>query len=307
MGLFSRKKTDQSLYLSLEKTRTSLGDKIKALFKRSAFDPKFFEELEEDLILSDVSVDTTLELLGNFRKQLEEKKQKKTLENPLSEFESMVTKLLPENNFDIDEKKLNILFVFGVNGVGKTTSIGKLAYLFKSQGLKVIVAGADTYRAAAGEQLDIWCERAGVPLVKHEGKSKPSAVIYDAVEAAVARGIQVLIVDTAGRLHNRESLMEELKKLNKILSDKAPNALKYNLLVVDANTGQNALQQTKSFNESVGIQGVLISKMDSTAKGGIAITLAHQHNIPVVFMGTGEKIEHLAYFDKETFIKSIFE
>jgi fused signal recognition particle receptor len=215
--------------------------------------------------------------------------------------------MIPENNFDIEEDNLNILFVFGVNGVGKTTSIAKLAHKFKSQGLDLLVAAADTYRAAAVDQLDIWCDRVGVHLVKHEGKSKPSAVIYDAIDSALARKKQVLIVDTAGRFHNRENLLEELKKLNKILNEKAPHAKRYNLLVVDATTGQNAVEQADRFNESVGINGVFLSKMDSTAKGGIALTMAHQHNIPVVFIGTGEKLENVEYFKKHIFVKSIFE
>ena len=269
MGLFSKKPKTETLYRQLSKTGQTLGGKIRGIFSKNRFDAAFFEELEEDLIMADVSVDTALELMKKLETELKSKPNKDRA--PLEVFESLIESFMPENNFDIDESRLNILFVFGVNGVGKTTSIAKLSNLFLSQGLSVLVAAADTYRAAAADQLTVWCERTGVPLVKHEGKSKPSAVIYDAVEASIARKIQVLIVDTAGRLHNRDHLMEELKKLNKILSDKAPDAKKYNLLVVDANTGQNAVMQTKSFHDSVGIQGVLMSKMDSTAGGALPL------------------------------------
>lgn len=308
MGLFKKKSKEAApLYEHLEKAQVSLGSKLRGLFKKEIFDGEFYENLEEDLIMADVSLESTLELVRNLQKKLSEKGKKISQTEALAYFEKTLEDLLPENNFDIDENNLNIIFVFGVNGVGKTTSIAKLSTLFKSQGLSIIVAAADTYRAAAVDQLDTWCSRVGVPLVKHTGKSKPSAVIYDALEAAIARKAQVLIVDTAGRLHNRESLMQELSKLNKILSDKAPNALKYNLLIVDATTGQNAVSQAKNFNESIGINGVFLSKMDSTAKGGIALTLAHQLSIPVVFLGTGEKPENIEYFDKERYVKSVFE
>lgn len=304
MALFFKKKKNTTVYQQLSKTEKSLGSKIRGLFSKNRFDATFFEELEETLIMADVSVETTLELMKKLEVLLKQKENKN--QSPLALFESLILSFIPDNNFDINPETLNIIFVFGVNGVGKTTSIAKLASLFLSQELSVLVAAADTYRAAATEQLVEWCKKVKVPLVKHEGKSKPSAVIYDAIEASLARKVQVLIVDTAGRLHNKENLMEELKKLNKILADKAPQAKKYNLLVVDANTGQNAIMQTKNFNESVGINGVLMSKMDSTAKGGIALTLAHELSIPVVFMGLGEKVEDLCYFEPTSFVKSIF-
>lgn len=305
MGFFKRKKETKTLYSDLKPTKNSLGQKIRSLFSKPAFDNQFFEEMEETLVMADVSVETTVELIDRFKKEIAKKKL--SIQEGIEFFEKLIVDFLPDNNFDIEENNLNIIFVFGVNGVGKTTSIAKIAQLFKNEGFSILIAAADTYRAAASDQLSIWAERVGVPIVQHQGKSKPSAVIYDAIESALAKKIQILIVDTAGRLHNKENLMEELKKLNKILSEKAPKAKKYNLLVVDATTGQNAVQQTKNFNESVGINGVFLSKMDSTAKGGIAITLAHQLNIPVVFIGTGEKIDHIEYFDKTVFVRSIFE
>lgn len=306
MGLFSRKKTkisEKTLYKELNQNKSGLGSKIKNLFSSKNVNDDFFEELEETLIMADVSVEATLDLMNQLKTQLDSNKN----QSALDAFEKLVSNLLPENNFDLDEDNLNIIFVFGVNGVGKTTSIAKLCNLFKEQGLDLTVAAADTYRAAAVSQLDEWCKRVGVHLVKHEGKSKPSAVIFDAIDSALSRNKKILIVDTAGRLHNRENLMEELKKLDKILSTKAPNAKRYNLLVVDATTGQNAISQAKNFNENVGINGVFLSKMDSSAKGGIAITLAHELSIPAVFTGTGEKLENIQSFEKDLFIKSIFE
>lgn len=293
-------------YQHLEKTKISFGDKIKGLFSKNSFDDNFFEQMEEIMITADVSVNTTVELMKELQKQVKEKKIKNAETDGIAFFEKQIEALMPDNNFDIDENILNIIFVFGVNGVGKTTSIAKLINKFKTEGLSVMAAAADTYRAAAVEQLDVWCKRADVHLVKHEGKSKPSAVIFDAVDSALAKKIQVLVVDTAGRLHTRDSLMDELKKLDKIISTKAPGAKKYNLLVVDATTGQNAVSQTKSFHETIGINGVLLSKMDSTAKGGIAVTLAHQLDIPVVFIGTGEAITDIEYFNKHSFLESIF-
>lgn len=307
MGLFSRKKDKPMVYGHLEKTKTGFGDKIKNLFSKSQFDGDFYEQLEESLITADVSVDTAIQLMNRFQKEVQSRKLKNEAGQGIKEFEKIIEGLIPDNNFDIEENQLNILFVFGINGVGKTTSISKLANKLNQEGLSIMVAAADTYRAAAVDQLDIWCQRAGVHLVKHEGKSKPSAVIFDAIDSALAKKTQVLIVDTAGRLHTKDSLMDELKKMDKILSTKAPNAKRYNLLVVDATTGQNAVSQAKNFHESVKINGVFLSKMDSTAKGGIAISLAHQLNIPVVFIGIGEKMEDIEYFDRHVFMESLLK
>ncbi|HOJ50176.1 MAG TPA: signal recognition particle-docking protein FtsY [Spirochaetota bacterium] len=297
MGIFKRKHK----YEGLEKTKKSFGEKIKNLFK-SDITEEIIEKIEEDLILSDVSVDTTLKIIKRFREE-----RKKNSREPIEIFKNIIEEIMPDNNLKIEKGRLNIIFVFGVNGVGKTTTIAKLAKFYKDQGFSITLAAADTYRSGAVDQISVWAERVGVHLVKHEGKSKPSAVIFDAIDSAIARERDLLIVDTAGRLHNRENLIQELEKLNKILKTKAQDAYKYNLLVLDATTGQNALQQAKTFSEHIGIDGIFLSKIDSTAKGGIAITIANELKIPVVFVGTGEKLDDIEDFDKKDFVESIFE
>jgi len=294
MGLFKKK------YEGLDNIKKSFGEKIKGLFKRDITE-EIIEKVEEDFILADVSVNTTLEIIRKFREEYKRNKKE-----PLEILKKIIEDMIPENNLKIEKGNLNIIFVFGVNGVGKTTSIAKIANFYKSHGFDITIAAADTYRSGAVEQINIWAERIGVHLVKHEGKSKPSAVIFDAIDSAKARNKDLLIVDTAGRLHNRENLVQELEKLNKILTTKADNTKKYNILVLDATTGQNALQQAKIFHEHIGIDGIFLSKMDSTAKGGIAITISHELKIPITFIGTGEKLENIEEFDKKDFIESIF-
>lgn len=280
-----------------------MGGAIKSLFSRGKIGDEFYDELEEILISADISVTTAEETVEDLRAEVKKEKLKD---------EEYVISLLK----DILEEKLTraevpeieypaVIMLIGVNGVGKTTTIGKLADYFLRNKKSVTVAAADTFRAAAADQLTVWADRAGVRIVKHEEGSDPSAVVFDAISSAKAKGTDVLLVDTAGRLHVKANLMEELKKISRVISREYPQAHVYKLLVLDATTGNNAINQARIFDEAVELDGIVLTKLDSTAKGGFVISLCGELEIPVVFVGTGEKIGDLEKFDPESFIDSI--
>ena len=302
MGFFSRLKE------GLTKTRNNIVHGIDAVFSGfSSIDEDFYEELEEILIMGDIGVAATTEILNRLRKQVKEQHIKEPAACRELLIESIKEQMqVGETAYEFEQKQ-SIVLIIGVNGVGKTTSVGKLAGLLKAQGKKVLIAAADTYRAAAGEQLEEWAHRAGVDLIGGSQGADPSSVIYDAVNAAKARGVDVLLCDTAGRLHNKKNLMEELKKMNRIIDREFPDAHRENLVVLDGTTGQNALAQAREFGETADLTGIILTKMDGTAKGGIAVAIQSELNIPVKYIGVGEKIEDLQKFDSEQFVNALFE
>jgi fused signal recognition particle receptor len=295
----------RSLSDGLAKTRKNLTDKIGSLILGGKIDETFLDELEEALISSDVGVETTSLVL----KDLKERFKRQELSTP-AQVKERLKQILFEilagrsSKFDVTAAP-SVVLVVGVNGTGKTTTIGKLAYRLQSEGKKVMLAAADTFRAAASEQLSIWGERAGIPVIKHREGADPGAVVFDAVTAAKARAMDVLIVDTAGRLHTKSNLMEELKKIARILSRELPGAPHETLLVLDGNTGQNALVQAKMFHEAVGVTGIVLTKLDGTSKGGIVFAINKELSIPVKFVGIGEAIEDLREFDPKEFIGAL--
>lgn len=297
MGFFSR------IANALKKTKESLGGAIKALFTGNRIGKEFYEELEEVLISADISVTTAEEVVEQLKEDVKEEKLKEEEDvvNLLKDIlEDTLTRAeVPEIEYPA------VIMLIGVNGVGKTTTVGKLADYFLRNKKSVTVAAADTFRAAAADQLAIWAERAGVRIVKHEEGSDPSAVVFDAVSSARARGTDVLLVDTAGRLHVKANLMEELKKISRVISREYPQAHVYKLLVLDATTGNNAISQARLFDEAVELDGIVLTKLDSTAKGGFVISLCGELEIPVVFVGTGEKLSDLEKFNAEEFIDGI--
>ncbi|MBQ8598337.1 MAG: signal recognition particle-docking protein FtsY [Lachnospiraceae bacterium] len=302
MGFFSRLKE------GLTKTRNNIVHGIDAVFSGfSSIDEDFYEELEEILIMGDIGVAATTDILDRLRKQVKEQHIKEPAACRELLIESIKEQMqVGETAYEFEQKQ-SIVLIIGVNGVGKTTSVGKLAGLLKAQGKKVLIAAADTYRAAAGEQLEEWAHRAGVDLIGGSQGADPSSVIYDAVNAAKARGVDVLLCDTAGRLHNKKNLMEELKKMNRIIDREFPDAHRENLVVLDGTTGQNALAQAREFGETADLTGIILTKMDGTAKGGIAVAIQSELNIPVKYIGVGEKIEDLQKFDPEQFVNALFE
>lgn len=297
MGLFSKLKN------ALKKTKDSLGGAIKTLFGKNKPGDEFYEELEEILISADISVTTAEEVVEELREEAKKEKLKdeEYVVNLLKDIleEHLTRAEAPEVEYPA------VVMLIGVNGVGKTTTVGKLAHYFLDKKKSVTVAAADTFRAAAADQLTIWAERAGVRIVKHEEGSDPSAVVFDALSSAKARKTDVVIVDTAGRLHVKANLMEELKKINRVISREYPQANVYKLLVLDATTGNNAINQARLFDEAVELDGIVLTKLDSTAKGGFVISLCGELEIPVMFVGTGEKIGDLEEFDPEDFIDGI--
>ena len=297
MGIFGK------LFGALKKTKDNLSGKLRVLFSKNKLGDEFYEELEEILISSDVSVATAEEVV--------ERVKEKAIEGKLKD-EAYVTDLLRGILTEILEEAevpdLSypcVIMLVGVNGVGKTTTIGKLAHYFLEKGKSVTVAAADTFRAAASEQLAVWAERAKVRIVKHEEGSDPAAVIFDAVSSAKAKGTDVVIVDTAGRLHNKANLMQELAKLRKIIDRETPDAAKETLLVLDATTGQNGLQQAKVFRETAGLTGIILTKLDGTAKGGICVAIAQELGVPVKFVGLGEGIDDLQPFDAKEYVNAL--
>ena len=291
----------------LQKSKDSFTEKVDNIFKVFRHvDEELFEELEEALITADVGVETSLEIIDRLRSCAKEKKIFESDELSI-ELRRIISDLMEENTQPLPEHKgLKIILVIGVNGVGKTTSIGKLAYKFKSEGKKVMLAAADTFRAAAIDQLMVWANRSDVELIKHEEGSDPASVVFDAVSAAKARNTDVLIVDTAGRLHNKKNLMEELRKILKVADREAPDALKETLLVLDATTGQNALSQAKLFGEIGEIDGIILTKLDGTAKGGVVIAICNEQRLPVRYIGVGEDIDCLQDFSSRDFVNALF-
>lgn len=290
----------------LTKTRDNLTDKINEVLNLAVtIDEDLYEELEEILITSDIGMETTIDIIERLRVKIREEKikdptmVKPTLKRVIAEM------LLEGDNKTQKSSNKNVILIIGVNGVGKTTSIGKLAAKAKGEGKKVLLAAADTFRAAAIDQLDVWSKRAGVDIVKHQEGSDPAAVVYDAIQAAKARKVDLLICDTAGRLHNKKNLMDELSKINRIIDRELEDYNKETLLVLDATTGQNAVIQAKQFMETCPIDGIILTKLDGTAKGGVVIAIKNSLNIPVRYIGVGESVEDLQEFNPEDFAEAL--
>lgn len=295
------------LVSGLSKTRDNIVSGMDSIFNGfSKIDDDFYEELEEVLIMGDLGVQATYDILDDLKQKVKEQHIKEPSECRQILIDSIKEQMdVGETAYEF-ENKTSVVMVIGVNGVGKTTTIGKLAGKLKGQGKKVILAAADTFRAAAGEQLKEWAGRAQAELIGGQEGSDPAAVVYDAVAAAKARHADVLLCDTAGRLHNKKNLMEELRKMNRIIDREFPEAFRETLVVLDATTGQNALQQAKEFNEVTDITGIILTKMDGTAKGGIAVAIQAELGIPVKYIGVGETIDDLQKFDADTFVNALF-
>ena len=302
MGFFSRLKA------GLSKTRDNIVSGIDSVFNGySMIDEDFYEELEEILIMGDLGINATNAILERLRQQVKESHIKEPAACKQLLIDSIREQMqVGETAYDF-EKEQSVVLVIGVNGVGKTTSVGKLAGKLKDQGRRVILAAADTFRAAAGEQLTEWANRAGVEIIGGAEGSDPASVIFDAVNAAKARGADVLLCDTAGRLQNKKNLMEELKKINRIIEKEFPQAHRENLVVLDGTTGQNALQQAKEFGEVTELTGIILTKMDGTAKGGIAVAIQSELHVPVKYIGVGETIDDLQKFDSNEFVNALFD
>ena len=301
MGFFDR------LVQGLTKTRNNIVSGIDAIFNGfSNIDEDFYEELEEILVMGDLGIHATERILEDLRRKVKENHIKEPADCKQFLIDSIKEQMKVEETAYRFEEEKSVLLVIGVNGVGKTTTVGKLAGKFKAQGKKVVIAGADTFRAAAGEQLKEWANRSGVDMIGGPEGSDPGAVVYDATAAAKARNADVLIVDTAGRLHNKKNLMNELGKINRILEREYPDAYRETLIVLDATTGQNALVQAKEFAEVAGISGIVLTKMDGTAKGGIAVAIQSELGVPVKYIGVGESIDDLQKFDSDEFVNALF-
>lgn len=301
-GFFSRLKE------GLSKTRDNIVSGIDAVFSgASEIDEDFYEELEENLIMGDVGVNATNDIIERMKSEVKARHLKHPSECKELLVESIKEQMkVGETAYEFEHKQA-VIFIIGVNGVGKTTSVGKLAGQLKADGKKVLIAAADTFRAAAGDQLQEWANRAGVDMIGGAEGSDPASVIYDAVNAAKARKVDVLICDTAGRLHNKKNLMEELKKMNRIIDREFPNAHRENLIVLDGTTGQNALAQAREFGEVANLTGIILTKMDGTAKGGIAVAIQSELNVPVKYIGVGEQMDDLQKFDSEQFVNALFQ
>lgn len=298
----------EKLKNGLSKTKDGLTDRIGEMLNLYVtIDDELYDELEEILITSDIGVETALEIINRVRIKVKENriKQPSEVNNCLKQVLIEMMDSNEENN--LISKTPSILLIVGVNGVGKTTSIGKIAAKLKSDNKKVLLAAADTFRAAAIEQLEVWSNRASVDLVKHQEGSDPAAVVFDAIQASKSRKVDVLICDTAGRLHNKKNLMDELSKINKIIEREFSEAQKQTLLVLDATTGQNAVQQAKQFMDVCKVDGIILTKLDGTAKGGVVISIKHQLNIPVKLIGVGEGIDDLQEFVPKDFVEALFE
>lgn len=302
MGFFDKLKN------GLTKTRESIAKQVNNVF--SVFvkvDDELFDNLEEALIMADIGVETSTYIIEKLRDNV---KHKHITDGNLvkEELKSIISEILSALDTTVNTSTTpSVILVIGVNGVGKTTSIGKIASHYKSMGKKVLLAAADTFRAAAIDQLDIWAQRSGCDIIKHQENSDPAAVVFDACTAAKARGADILICDTAGRLHNKKNLMAELAKINRVIERELPDSARETLLVLDATTGQNAVSQAKLFSEAADITGIILTKLDGTAKGGIVISIAKEQNVPVKFVGVGEGIDDLQEFNSNDFAKAIFE
>ena len=298
MGIFSK------LAQGLKKTKEAIAKKFYSLFTGRALDEEFFDDLENVLISSDLGVEATEQILERFKDECFERRISKA-----EDARELLKDIMVESiDYEVAPYEYPlIILVAGVNGVGKTTVIGKLAKYFKNKGKSVVMAAADTFRAAAGEQLEVWSQRAGVRLIKHEEGSDPAAVVFDALSSAKAKGTDVVVIDTAGRLQNKKNLMNELSKINKVVERECPDADYRTYIVLDATTGQNALSQVEAFDEIIDVDGIILNKMDGTAKGGVVFAISAERELPVIFVGVGEKIDDLAEFDAQTFIDSLFE
>ncbi len=300
MGLFDK------IRQGLKKTRDSVGSSIGKIIKSFSSDrEEMLEELEETLIMADLGVSTAMNITEELRNRVKENKVYES-DEILEELKSIILDILLKNEKKAEDGK-KVILIIGVNGVGKTTTIGKLAAKYASEGKSVILAAGDTFRAAAGEQLDIWAKRAGAEIVRHGEGADPAAVVFDAANAARARGSDVLICDTAGRLHNNQNLMNELAKIRRVLERELPDREIESYLVLDATTGQNALVQAKKFNEVSSLSGIVLTKLDGTAKGGIVISIADEMNLPIKYIGVGEQIDDLMEFDAKSFTDALFE
>jgi fused signal recognition particle receptor len=313
MGFFDAFKLSR-LKEGLQKTRENLFGKISRLVKgKTKIDDAFLEELEQILIAADVGVSTTLKIVDSISTRA--KKERYTSEQELdamlrSEIQGMMRDARTNLAVDFDMPLPTtpyVIMIVGVNGVGKTTSIGKMAFNYKNAGKKVLIAAADTFRAAATEQLEIWAERAGVDIIGQGQGSDPAAVVFDSINSAVAKQADVVLIDTAGRLHNKSHLMEELSKIKRVMKKKLPDAPHEVLLVLDGSTGQNAINQAKEFTKAVDVTGLILTKLDGTAKGGVVIAISNELNIPVKYIGVGEKVEDLQVFDRQKFVEALFE
>ncbi|XEC97076.1 signal recognition particle-docking protein FtsY [Paenibacillus tarimensis] len=293
----------------LSKTRTAIVEKVEELItRRKKIDEEFYEELEEILIGADVGVNTVMQLIDDLRAEVKKRKIEEAAELQPVLSEKLVGLLRGEDNPGLQMAKsgLTVFLFVGVNGVGKTTTIGKLAFKFKNEGKSVLLAAGDTFRAGAIEQLEVWGQRVGVEVIKQQAGSDPAAVMYDAIQAAKHRGVDILLCDTAGRLQNKTNLMEELNKIFRVIKREIPDAPHEVMLVLDATTGQNALSQAKLFGEKSGVTGLVLTKLDSTAKGGIVIAIRNELNLPVKLVGLGEKMGDLQEFDSEQFVHALF-
>ena len=297
MGIFDK------FFGALKKTKETFGNRLRALFSKNKLGDEFYEDLEELLIESDVSVSTAEEVVARVKERAISEKLKDG-EYVTSLLRDVLVDILEESEVEQPQYPCVIMLV-GVNGVGKTTTVGKLAHYYLKQGKTVTVAAADTFRAAASEQLSIWADRAKVRIVRHEEGSDPAAVIFDAISSVKAKKTDVLIVDTAGRLHVKENLMNELRKMDRVVTREYPEADFLKLLVLDATTGQNALNQARVFDEAVELDGIVLTKLDGTAKGGFVFSLAEELGLPVLYAGVGEKMEDLEYFDSSSFVSAI--
>lgn len=303
MGLFGKIKE------SLSKTRDSINEKFDMVIQSfRSVDEELFEELEEVLITADLGVNTSLEIIERLREAADKKHitDSSALKGELAEILKEILTEGASSKLDIHGLPA-VIMVIGVNGVGKTTSIGKIANMYKQQGKEVMIAAADTFRAAAIEQLEVWADRAGVRIIKQQEGADPAAVVYDAINACKGKYVDVLLCDTAGRLHNKKNLMEELKKIYRILEKELPMSGKEILLVLDATTGQNAVQQAKEFKEAADITGIMLTKLDGTAKGGIVFAIKNEYDIPVKLIGTGEGAEDISLFDADEFVNGILD
>jgi fused signal recognition particle receptor len=317
MGLLEKLgfKKKESVDAGVKKSRDGIMAKLaKVVAGKSKIDERFLDDLEEVLITSDVGVKTTLAIIERIEKRVavdkyvDQNELQQLLREEISALLDIDKDAVDSTSF-IEEKPKetpHVIMIVGVNGVGKTTSIGKLAHLYKAAGHSVLLGAADTFRAAAVNQLTIWSERAGVPIIQQGQNADPAAVAYDTVAAAKARNAEIVLIDTAGRLHNKRALMDELSKIKRVMSKVVPGAPHEVILVLDASTGQNAMNQAKAFTEAVDINGLILTKLDGTAKGGIVLGISHELSIPVRFIGVGEKIEDLQVFDKATFVNALF-
>lgn len=301
-GFFAR------LREGLSKTRANIVGGIESVFSGfTAIDEDFYEELEEILIMGDIGVNATTQIIERLKKQVKEQHIKEPSECKQLLVDSIKEQMKVEETAYDFEKEQSVIMVIGVNGVGKTTSVGKLAGKLKAEGRRVLIAAADTFRAAAGDQLAEWARRADVPMIGGNEGADPASVVFDAVNAAKARNVDVLLIDTAGRLHNKKNLMEELRKMNRIIDREFPNAHRENLIVLDGTTGQNALVQAREFGEVAQLTGIVLTKMDGTAKGGIAVAIQSELKVPVKYIGVGETIEDLQKFNPDEFVNALFD